>query len=152
MTLSIPRVYALVHLVALAAACDRRTVTTDRDSAPWVMVTQNPSLKVSLDTSRIVSDSLGTTAWLRFDYTVTNPAMADMPQPWRQMESRHVLDCVGRRAKDIAMIIIDTARARHDGSHVLSLTWQSFDKHPLTVNLLTSVCAALDSVRPRRGA
>ncbi len=152
MRLSILRVCSLVHAVALAAGCDRRTLSTDRDSTPWITVTQNPSLKVSLDTSRTESDSLGTTAWLRFEYTVTNPPMTDMPQPWRRMESQHVLDCVGHRARDIAMIIIDTAGTRHDGSHVLSPTWQDFDKHPLTVNLLTSVCATLEGVPTRRGA
>jgi len=151
MRLTIHRGCVLV-LAAALAACGRRVVTTDTDSAPWVTVTHNPSLKVALDTSRIESDSLGKTVWLRFDYTVTNPPMTDMPQPWRRMESRHLLDCAGRRAKDIAMIIIDTADVRHDGSHVLSPGWQSFDNHPLTTSVLTPACVAVDSARTRRGA
>ena len=151
MRLLILRVSILVLGTALAA-CGRRVATTDSDAASWVTVTQNPSIKVALDTSRIESDSLGQTVWLRFDYTVMNPPMTDMPQPWRRMESRHVLDCVGRRAKDIAMIVIDTAGVRHDGSHVLSPAWQSFDNHPLTTNVFTPACIAVDRARARRGA
>jgi hypothetical protein len=124
----------------------------DQESVHWIGITQTPALSVALDSARIETDSLGTAVWLRFDYTVTNPPMADMPQPWRRMESRHLMDCAARRAKDIAMIIVDTAGVRHDGSHVLSPNWQSFDTHPLTVNVLAPVCVALQGFPARRGA
>ena len=142
----------ILVLAATLAACDRRVVITDRDTAPWVTVTQNPSIRVALDTSRIQSDSLGKMVWVRFDYTVTNPPMTEMPQPWRRMESRHLLDCAGRRAKDLAMIVIDTAGMRHDGSQVLSPAWQSFDNHGLTTNVLTPACVVVANARSRRGA
>ncbi|HVH66381.1 MAG TPA: hypothetical protein VM716_00790 [Gemmatimonadales bacterium] len=146
------RVFVLIQLATLVTACNRRPVATDRDGGPWVTVTQNPSLKVALDTSRIGTDSLAKTVWLGFDYTVTNPPMTDMPHLWRRMESRHVLDCAGRRAKDIAMVIIDTAGVRHDGSSVLVPAWQSFDRHPLTASVFTPACQLLDSPRAHRGA
>jgi hypothetical protein len=118
----------------------------------WVVISHSPALKVSLDSSRVRADSLGTTVWLRFDYGVVNPPMSDMPHPWRRMESRHVIDCGRRRAKDLAMVIVDTSGVRHDGSQVLSKEWQAFDAHPLTSNVLQPACDTLEKIRTHRGA
>jgi surface-adhesin protein E len=118
----------------------------------WVVISQSPALKVSLDSSRIRSDSQGTTVWLRFDYATLNPPMSDMPHAWRRMESRHVINCRARRAKDLSMVIVDTSGVRHDGSQALSKDWQAFDAHPLTPNVLQPVCDTLQRNRSHRGA
>ena|SRR5438552_12020413 len=152
MPFSLAPLRLLLVLFIAATGCSRRQVVTDQDSAHWLSITQTPALRVALDSVRIQTESLGTSVWLRFDYTATNPPMRDMPQPWRRMESRHLVDCPARRAKDIVMIIVDTAGVRHDGSHVLSSNWQSFDTHPLTGNVFGSVCVVLQSVSARRGA
>jgi len=139
----------LILVLVAAIACGGRGDASDQDAGRWIAISETPAMRITLDSSRIQADSLGTFVWLRIDYTVTNPPMSDMPQPWRQMESRHLVDCEARRAKDIDMVIIDTAGVRHDGSQALSPEWQPFEAHPLTVNVLGSVCAALPV---RRGA
>jgi hypothetical protein len=152
MPFSLSRPHLALALLIAALGCSKRHIVTDQDSAHWISITQTPALRVALDSARIQAESLGTSIWLRFDYTATNPPMTDIPQPWRRMESRHLLDCAARRAKDIAMIIVDTAGARHDGSHVLSSGWKSFDTHPLTPHVFGPVCVALQSIAARRGA
>ncbi len=152
MSFSVSPLRLVLALVIAATGCSRRQVVTDQDSVHWLSITQTPALRVALDSATIHSESLGASVWLRFDYTATNPPMTDMPQPWRRMESRHLVDCPARRAKDIAMIIVDTAGVRHDGSHVLSSNWQSFDTHPLTGNVFGRVCTVLQSLSAGRGA
>jgi hypothetical protein len=139
----------LILVLVAAIGCAGRRDASDHDAGHWIAISETPAMRITLDSSRIQADSLGAFVWLRFDYAVTNPPMSDMPQPWRQMESRHLVDCEARRAKDIAMVIIDTAGVRHDGSQGLSPAWQTFEAHPLTVNVLGPVCAALPV---RRGA
>jgi hypothetical protein len=145
----LPSRQGLILVLIAAIGCAGRPDVSDQDASHWIAISQTPAMRITLDSSRIQSDSLGAFVWLRFDYTVTNPPMSDMPQPWRRMESRHLVDCKARRAKDIAMVIVDTAGVRHDGSQVLSPEWQPFEAHPLTVNVLEPVCAALPA---RRGA
>ena len=120
--------------------------------ASWVVISQSPALKVSLDSSRVSVDSQGTTVWLRFDYGVVNPPMSDMPHAWRRMESRHLIDCGRRRARDLAMVIVDTSGVRHDGSEVLAKEWQAFEAHPLTPSVLEPACDTIKRIRSHRGA
>jgi hypothetical protein len=142
------RAFLLIGAVVLFAT---GPLAAQQAGASWVVVSQSPALKVSLDSSRISPDSQGTKVWLRFDYAVVNPPMSDMPHAWRRMESRHVIDCSARRAKDLTMVIVDTSGVRHDGSQALSKEWQAFDAHPLTPNVLQPVCDTLRS-RLHRGA
>jgi len=120
--------------------------------ASWVVISRSPALKVSLDSSRVSANSQGTTVWLRFDYGAVNPPMSDMPYAWRRMESRHLIDCGRRRAKDLAMVIVDTSGVRHDGSQVLSKEWQAFESHPLTPSVLEPACDTIKRIRSHRGA
>ena len=138
--------------VAVVVASRATPALAQRAPGAWVVISQSPTLKVSLDFSRTMADSQGTTAWLRFDYDVVNPPMSDMPHAWRRMESRHLLDCSRRRAKDLAMIIVDTSGVRHDGTQVLSKEWQAFDTHPLTSKVLQPACDAVQKDRAHRGA
>ena len=146
---SLVRSSALAALIVLG--CQRERENTN-SNAGWMEIVRTSAIRVALDSSRVTTDSTGTSVWLHFDYPTTNPPMEDMPQPWRQMESHHLLDCNARRAKDLAMIIIDTSGARHDGSHVLSPDWQSFESHPLGKNVLEPTCGALAKLPTRRGA
>ena len=141
-----------ILLVAVVLASGATPSLAQHAPGSWVAISESPALKVSLDFSRMSADSQGTTVWLRFDYGVVNPPMSDMPHAWRRMESRHLLDCSRRRAKDLAMIIVDTSGVRHDGSQVLSKEWQAFDAHPLTPNVLQPACDAIQKNRSHRGA
>ncbi|SRR6266550_5268539 len=76
-SLSPPRL--VLALLIAATGCSRRQVVTDQDSGHWLSITQTPALRVALDSVRIQTESLGTSVWLRFDYTATNPPMTDMP-------------------------------------------------------------------------
>jgi hypothetical protein len=90
--------------------------------------------------------------WLRFDYQDLNPSMQDVPIAWRRMEAREAVDCRGRRARDLAMTVFDTAGVSHDGSETLSRSWRSFEDHPLTVDLFEPLCATLVRLETQRGA
>lgn len=140
--------------LALAAAASGAALGCSPKSPPradprWVPVVSNAALAVRADTSRIVRDTAGTRVWLRFDYTAANPAFADVPLPWRRMEEEERVDCAGRRAQDLAMVVYDTSGAGHDGSGALAHEWQTFQAHPLTVMLFEPLCAVLAGVRPR---
>src|SRR2546426_2233330 len=125
-----------ILLVAVVVASGATPSVAQHAPGSWVVISQSPALKVSLDSSRISSDSQETTVWLRFDYGVVNPPMSDMPHAWRRMESRHLLDCSRRRAKDLAMIIVDTSWARHDGSQVSAKERPALPRRPPTTTVL----------------
>lgn len=139
-------------IVALSLIPNAGRLSGQQRPSAWVEVSRSPALTITLDTSRVRRDSTGATVWLRFDYAVTNPPMSDMPHPWRRMASQHLVDCGHHRARDIAMIIIDTAGVLHDGSSGISTEWQAFNAHPLTPNVLGPVCEALQKLRSHRGA
>ena len=132
----------LLLSAALSANCATKT-EVQGNSSPWVLVNPSPQVKVWLDTSRIVADSGGRDVWLRFNYATANPPMQDVALPWAQMEARERVDCAGRRAMDLDMILIDTSGVRHDEGPVKGNTWQSFETHPLTVNLFDPLCQVL---------
>jgi hypothetical protein len=117
-----------------------------------VVVNPGPKVTLSVDTSRLVTDSGATLVWLRFDYAQLNPRMAEVPRAWGRMEAREAIDCRNRRARDVAMTIVDTAGQAHDGSKALSPGWKPFEQHPLTVNAFDPVCRLLVDIEAKRGA
>jgi hypothetical protein len=142
----------VILVSAVVVASGPALAVAQHAPASWAVISESPALMISLDSSRIRTDSQGTTVWLGFDYGAVNPPMSDMPHAWRRMESRHLLDCSRRRVKDLAMIIVDTSGVRRDGSQVLSREWQTFDAHPLTSSVLQPACDAIQRIRSDRGA
>ncbi len=137
---------ALACALALAACAKR-----EKPDPRWAPVVANKQLAIFADTSRVVRDTAGARVWLRFDYAADNPPFQDVKTPWRRMEEEERVDCIGRRAQDLRMVVYDRDGAAHDGSDALPHDWKTFDTHPLTVLLFEPLCGVLTGVAAAPG-
>ena len=142
---------AACALALAGALADCSGARRERPDPRWQPVVSNKQLAVFADTSRVVRDTAGTRVWLRFDYAADNPPFQDVKLPWRRMEEQERVDCIGRRAQDLRMIVYDTAGAAHEGSDALPHDWKSFETHPLTVMLFEPLCGVLTGVAAAPG-
>jgi len=145
-----PQRLAAAAALLVAACSGNRAIPAPH--APWVLVNSSPKLTVSVDTSRIASDSGALLVWLRFDYAEPNPPMREVPRPWRRMELREAVDCRDRRGRDLAMMVIDTVGHSSDGTRTLRRAWMRFEAHPLGVKLFEPLCSVLIRMAVQSGA
>jgi hypothetical protein len=114
------------------------------ESGPWVQVSGNAAIRVSLDTSRIVTAGPSRLVWLAFDLTEPWPPMDDIKAPYRHYQAQQELECSSERARGRAMRFVDVNGAVYPKPAPDS-AWTGFVSHPLTPNLLRAVCRLLAS-------
>ncbi|HKG92466.1 MAG TPA: surface-adhesin E family protein [Gemmatimonadaceae bacterium] len=118
--------------------------------APWVVVVENPSIRMSIDTSRVAAAEGHPRLWLGFDLAEAWPAVEELKAPYRHYESHQELDCAAGRARGLAMRIVDTTGAAY-ARPAPDSAWTTFAEHPLSEPALRSVCAKLAELGGPRG-
>jgi hypothetical protein len=112
------------------------------------VISENPAIKMSLDTARIGTADGRSQTWLAFDLSDPWPAIEDLKAPYRHFEAREDVDCETKRVRGLSVRYVDTTGTMYDRPPTDSV-WVTFAAHPLTESAFGPVCAKLASLRPR---
>jgi hypothetical protein len=117
-------------------------------AGPWVAVTGNAAVSVTVDTSRIVPTGGRRQVWMGFDLAQAWPPIEDLEAPYRHFEARYDVDCVRHRTRGLAMRFVDVNGTAYDRASPDS-TWTTFREHPLTENAFLPLCRRLAQLSRR---
>jgi len=129
----------LMSLVGCHAARSPASTRSDR----WTFLFHRGGIAAYIDTSSAVDSGSVTRVWLRFDYDEALPKMESTTGPYIRTDAQEDINCRERRARDVALKMIDST------SKVVGDTlwgpgpWLSFDAHPLGTHILEPACEHL---------
>lgn len=118
--------------------------------ATWLEIARTPGVIGYLDTTRVQRDSGGSALiWFRFVYTTPMTVGADTSVKYAASEMHERLDCVKRRAKDLALELERTNGA-DSTAPFQDPQWTSIDTHPLGAAVFVVACRTLGTPIPAR--
>lgn len=134
---------SLSGLAAIALAC----VSAGEAATEWLLLGRGPDVQVSLDTSQVATDSIGTRIRLRFDYTAPQQLQRggqfDSVTTFTRTEIYEYIDCSARRVRDIDMKLFHTGDSVVYRPGSAFPNWLGFSEHPATAKYFDLACTGL---------
>ena len=145
MTPVVVRASALATIVLSCGAIACRS--TPGSVPPWQLLGTTPELTASLDTSRVLTDSIGTKIRIRIDWTSTRRVKAegdvDSSPAFRRTDLIVYVHCGSRQVRNVSMEAFDTLGVSLGDGPFADTSWVSFDNHEATNVYFDLACAAL---------
>jgi hypothetical protein len=118
----------------------------------WVVLTENPQVRTSFDTTRVVRIDSTYFVSVRVDYAHEWPKVPGSTGPFVATEIDERVNCDQQLVLDGNMRLIAANGLPVADSMSGSPTWRGFAEHPLTPALFIRLCASLEAMLPGPGA
>ena len=123
--------------------CRAERPRTSATSDPWVRLFSRGGITGYVDTASAVDSGSVVRVWLRFDYAQTLPKMESTTGPYVRTDAQEDINCRARRARDVALKLIDSTTTVVGDTLWGPGPWLPFATHPLGAPILEPVCEHL---------